>query len=71
VALPDDQIEALLNDFDAREVLHVTFGSALATHGADLLQFLRAHENAYGDALETHFVRHLVPFAQSSVPVES
>jgi NAD(P)-dependent dehydrogenase (short-subunit alcohol dehydrogenase family) len=35
--LPEDgNLRALLNDFDAREVLHVTFGSALAEFGVEL-----------------------------------
>ncbi len=61
-ALPDGQLPALLEDFDAREVLHVTFGSALATFGDRLMAFLESHEEAYYQGLERHFYRHLRPF---------
>ena len=48
----------------AREVLHVTFGSALARHEAEIKAALRAHEAAHYAALEQHFIRHLEPFAR-------
>jgi hypothetical protein len=62
---------ALLDQFDAREILHVTFGSVLTAKLANgsprfhdrLLSLLRAHPDAYAAALEKHFVRHLEPFA--------
>lgn len=57
--LPD-----LLDDDDARQILHVTFGSVLARFLAPLLELLRGHEQLYADTLERHFVRHLAPFAQ-------
>lgn len=63
-ALPDAALPGLLDQFDAREVLHVTFGSALARHEAGLKAALRAHEAAHYAAVEKHFVRHLAPFAQ-------
>jgi hypothetical protein len=63
----------LLNSFDARQVLHVTFGSTLAVFRPRLMQLLRSHEDAYAGALERHFVRHLAPFAPTvqAAPVES
>ena len=60
--LSDGQLAALLEDFDAREVLHVTFGSALAVFGDRLKDFLRGHEEEYYRTLERHFYRHLRPF---------
>lgn len=60
--LSDRQLPALLEDFDARELLHVTFGSVLATFGAPLMAFLQSHEEAYYETLERHFYRHLRPF---------
>jgi hypothetical protein len=58
--LPDtDDLPSLLNDFHAREVLHVTFGSALAQFGAELKVALAKHEAAYYDGLRTHFEKHL------------
>ena len=62
-ALPDAALPGLLDQFDAREVLHVTFGSALAQHAAELKAALRAHEAEHYAALERHFIRHLEPFA--------
>lgn len=56
--LPD-----LLNQFDAREVLHVTFGSVLDHFRPQLYAALRANEEAYYHALETHFRRHLEPLS--------
>jgi tagaturonate epimerase len=60
----------LLDQFDAREILHVTFGSVLTARNADgqsrfrdrLLALLRAYPDAYAANLERHFVRHLKPF---------
>jgi hypothetical protein len=59
----DEELAGLLNDFDARQVLHVTFGSTLAVFRTRLMLLLRTHEDAYAGALERHFVRHLAPFA--------
>jgi hypothetical protein len=52
----------LLDQFDARQVLHVTFGSVLDRFGAELLAALAAEEEAHYAALEAHFARHLAPF---------
>lgn len=57
-----EQLVALLEDFDAREVLHATFGSARATLESALKATLRAHEQAYFEVLERHFYRRLAPF---------
>lgn len=59
-ALPEtDDLPSLLNDFHAREVLHVTFGSALAQFGTELRTALVKHDDAYYDGLKTHFNKHL------------
>lgn len=66
----DENLPALLDQFDAREILHVTFGSVLRTRDAGgrfvfydkLMALLRANPNAYAANLEKHFVRHLKPF---------
>ncbi|RME63097.1 MAG: hypothetical protein D6790_05290, partial [Caldilineae bacterium] len=60
-ALRDDQLPDLLNQFDARQVLHVTFGSVLDRYGDRLQAMLRAHEDEYQAALKAHFDRHLAP----------
>ena len=61
---------SLLNQFDAREILHVTFGSVLTskTENGDwrfqdrFLEILRSNPEAYASNLEKHFIRHLTPF---------
>ena len=68
--MPDADLPALLNQFDAREIIHVTFGSALTWRNADkslrfrdrLMSFLRDNPEAYAANLEAHFVKHLKPF---------
>jgi hypothetical protein len=61
--LADDELASVLDLFDGREVLHVTFGSVLDRFGRQLLRELAAHEQVYYAALEVHFGRHLSPFA--------
>ena len=71
-SLSDAELPTLLEQFDAREILHVTFGSVLTTRNADgswlfydrFMQVLRTHPEAYAANLEAHFVRHLRPFAE-------
>jgi tagaturonate epimerase len=68
--LSDAELPRLLEQFDAREVLHVTFGSVLTERNADgsrrfydrLVDLLRANPEAYAQNLEKHFARHLQPF---------
>ena len=64
----DADLAALLDDFDAREVLHVTFGSVLTADGgsrfrAPLLAALRRDEEAHYAALRRHIGRHLAGMA--------
>jgi hypothetical protein len=61
-ALDDADLPGLLEQFDARQVLHVTFGSVLDRFGERLLATVEEHERVYHDMLETHFRRHLAPF---------
>jgi hypothetical protein len=60
--LSDAALPGLLDDFDARQLLHVTFGSALDEFGAALKADLRQDEAAYEAVLVAHFERHLRPF---------
>jgi len=65
--LADWHLAPLLNQFDARQALHVTYGSVLAAEGGKrfrepLLAALKTHEEAYAQALEKHIGRHLAPF---------
>jgi hypothetical protein len=70
-ALADGDLPRLLDEFDAREVLHVTFGSVLTAKARDgswllrdrLFAALDRHAEAYAGNLERHFVKHLQPFA--------
>ncbi len=71
--LADEELDTILDQFDGRQVLHVTFGSVLTSQRADgsyrfrdrLLDALRSDEEAYYAALETHFDRHLSPFDEA------
>jgi hypothetical protein len=73
--LADADLPGLLDQFDAREILHVTFGSVLTTRKDDggwlfhdrFMALLRSHPDAYANNLEPHFLRHLKPF---TAPVE-
>jgi len=62
--LADADLSALLDQFDARQVLHVTFGSMLDRFGREILSVLAAHEEAHYAALEVHFDKHLSPFVE-------
>jgi hypothetical protein len=59
--LSDADLPDLLNQFDARQVLHVTFGSILDKFGDNLQTVLKANEAAYTEGIERHFERHLTP----------
>ncbi len=73
-SLADADLPTLFEQFDARQILHVTFGSTLIAKNADgkpqfadhLLGLLRAHPEDYAVNLERHFVQHLAPFVQKS-----
>ena len=60
--IPDDALVSYLEDFDARQVLHVTFGRVLSAYGDVIKAALRQHEDAHYAALEAHFRRHMTPF---------
>ncbi|MDX1641271.1 MAG: tagaturonate epimerase family protein [Balneolaceae bacterium] len=69
--LTDKELPALLDDNDARQVLHVAYGSVLASPGADKKEFkkrlmdsLSKDEDLYEENLEKHFIKHLEPFNQ-------
>lgn len=60
----------LLDQFDAREILHVTFGSVLKERNSKgellffdrLIDLLKENPELYAQNLEKHFLRHLTPF---------
>ena len=60
-----------MDDFDARQVLHVTFGSVLTAEGGEkfrtrILAALRDDEEAHYAAIQRHLGRHVEPFVQRS-----
>ena len=61
-SLSDAELPDLLNQFDARQVLHVTFGSVLDTFGDDLQSMLAQHTAEYMQGLKVHFDKHLAAF---------
>ncbi|HOT90489.1 MAG TPA: tagaturonate epimerase family protein [Anaerolineae bacterium] len=61
-ALTDAELPDLLNQFDARQILHVTFGSVLDTYRAQLMALLDEHAADYEALLDRHFQRHLASF---------
>jgi hypothetical protein len=50
---------ALLDDFHAREILHVTFGSALTRYGTAIKEALVKHAPDFHANLRRHFQNHL------------
>lgn len=70
-AMRDSDLPALLDQFDARQIFHVTYGSVLGARERsgrlrfyhDLMSILRTYSDAYAANLEKHFTRHLKPFA--------
>jgi len=60
--LSSAELPSLLDQFDARQVLHVTFGSVLERFGDRLREALIEGEERYAAGLEEHFARHLAPF---------
>jgi tagaturonate epimerase len=58
----DEELPGLLEQFDAREILHVTFGSVLKEARFRLFGLLREYPEHYAVGLERHFLRHLKPF---------
>jgi hypothetical protein len=57
--LADAELPGLLDQFDPRQVLHVTFGSVLDRFGPRMFAVLQEHEETYYVLLEAHFRRHL------------
>ena len=68
----ESDLPRLLDDFHAREILHVTYGSVLTEKTAQgrlrfydrLIALLRLHPEAYAQNLERHFIKHLQPFVR-------
>ena len=61
-SLEDADLPGLLEQTDARQVLHVTYGSVLDKFKPELMTVLEAHEEAHYETLARHFEKHLRPF---------
>ncbi|MFC1672238.1 tagaturonate epimerase family protein [Planctomycetota bacterium] len=61
--LKEGEEQSVLDSFDARQVLHVTYGSALDSYRARIMRVLRTNEEAHYDVLQKHLSRHVTPFA--------
>jgi hypothetical protein len=64
--LADSELAGVLDLFDGRQVLHVTFGSVLDRFGQRLKEVLAHNEEVHYAALETHFIKHLTPFMSAN-----
>jgi hypothetical protein len=62
--MPDDTLPELLEDFHAREILHVTYGSVLnhPTLRPAFFAALKTNASLYTTLIANHFDRHLQPF---------
>ncbi|MGC9454174.1 MAG: tagaturonate epimerase family protein [Phycisphaerae bacterium] len=65
--LPDDALGELTDHFDARQMLHVTFGSVLTEDdgglfGSRISDALRGDEETHYEAVRSHLRRHVEPF---------
>ena len=61
-AVADADLPGLLEQFDARQVLHMTFGTLLDRHGAAIARLVAEREDEWRAGLERHFARHIRPF---------
>ncbi len=64
-------LPSLLDHFDMRQVLHVTFGSVLTAEDARglrfrdrLMQALGEHEEVHYEMVRAHIEKHIEPFAR-------
>jgi hypothetical protein len=72
--MADSAVPLLLDQFDARQILHVTFGSVLTAQDSAghsrfyerMMEILNTHPEAYAANLKSHFLRHLRPFVTYS-----
>jgi hypothetical protein len=67
--LSEEQLPAVVDEFDARQVLHCTFGSVLTADGGErfktrMYQGLKRDEDTHYNLLAGHLGKHLAPFAE-------
>lgn len=60
--LPDTRLPELLDQHDARQVLHVTFGTLMTRYKALIYTLLGAQRTRYAEVLKIHFDKHIGPF---------
>lgn len=62
--LADWELPELLEHFDARQILHVTFGSVLnePSLSGPFIELVHKNEELYHENLATHFKKHIAPF---------
>ena len=73
-AVAEQDLGGLLDQFDARQVFHVTFGTVLTTTEGDggylfrdrIYAALSSDEEAHYAALERHILRHITPFCRQA-----
>lgn len=58
----DEALPTLLDDYDARQILHVAFGPALENFYDPIYSLLNERIEDYWDGLRIHFDKHLTPF---------
>jgi len=68
--LSDQQLPASLDQFDTRQMLHVTFGSVLTADGGEKFRkrfyaALEKQEEVHYEVLARHIGRHVAPFAKN------
>jgi len=62
--LADWELPELLEHFDARQILHVTYGSVLnePSLAGPFIELVRRNEDRYHENLAAHFKKHIAPF---------
>jgi tagaturonate epimerase len=68
-ALSGEAMQDLLDDFHARQVLHVTYGSVInrSELRPAFFAMLARHEEGYGQVIEAHFDRHLNALSRGQI----
>lgn len=71
-SLSDEELAGVLDQFHARQVLHVTFGSVLTAQAGGrprfrdrLLRALSDNEEVHYETVRAHIARHVAPFSQA------
>ena len=57
--IPDDELPLLLDQSDARQVLHITYGNTLGRYKGEIYADLNTFEDTYYAGLQCHIGKHL------------